>query len=89
MATSEAIQFTFTSSDGKSLILAYNPSGNTLVNLQIQLNGVFYSWSTVEDFKDFLANVIACGNILHSPSGSGAGYVAATVGIDGADSVTD
>jgi hypothetical protein len=89
MATSEVISNTYTSTDGKSLTLGYDPSGNILVQATIQIDGNFFQWSSVEDFQDFVANVIAMANVVQSPSGSGAGYTPSIQGTDGADSITD
>jgi hypothetical protein len=89
MATTEVIQNTFTSTDGKSLTLGYDPSGNILVQATIQIDGNFFQWQSVEDFQDFVNNVIAMANVVHSPSGSGTGYVPATAGVNGSDAIVD
>jgi len=89
MATTEVIQNTYTSTDGKSLTLGYDPSGNILVQATIQIDGNFFQWQSVEDFQDFVNNVIAMANVIHSPSGSGAGYVPATPGVNGSDAIVD
>lgn len=82
MSTSEIIQKTFVSSDGKSLILTYNPADNSLVSAAFQNNGTFTYWKTIADFKDFMTNAIDMLNTIHSVSGSGSGYTAATAGTD-------
>jgi hypothetical protein len=89
MATIETIEYTFTSSDGKSLILSYNPVGNILVKAEIQINGSRFNWCTVEDFEDFTNNVISMINIIHSPSGSGSGYTPGSAGTAGSDAIID
>lgn len=68
MATSEVIQSTFTSTDGKSLTLGYDPSGNILVQASIQIDGNFFQWSSIEDFRDFVNNVVAMNDVASSPS---------------------
>jgi hypothetical protein len=68
MATSEVIQSTFISTDGKSLTLAYDPSGNILVQATIQIDGNFFQWSSIEDFRDFVSNVVAMNDVASSPS---------------------
>jgi hypothetical protein len=69
MATSEVISSTYTSSDGKSLTLGYDPSGNILVQATIQIDGNFFQWSSIEDFRDFVNNVVAMNDVASSPSG--------------------
>ena len=68
MATSEVIQSTYTSTDGKSLTLAYDPAGNILVQATIQIDGNFFQWSSIEDFRDFVNNVVAMNDVASSPS---------------------
>lgn len=68
MATSEVISSTYTSSDGKSLTLGYDPAGNILVQASIQIDGNFFQWSSIEDFRDFVNNVVAMNDVACSPS---------------------
>jgi hypothetical protein len=68
MSTSEVISSTYTSSDGKSLTLGYDPSGNILVQATIQIDGNFFQWSSIEDFRDFVNNVVAMADTSNSPS---------------------
>ena len=68
MATSEVISSTYTSSDGKSLTLGYDPAGNILVQASIQIDGNFFQWSSIEDFRDFVNNIVAMADVSNSPS---------------------
>jgi len=89
MSVSEVISYTWQTSDGKSLTLGYDPSGNILVQATIQIDGNFFQWTSVEDFQDFVTNVISMANIVQSPSGSGAGYTPSVQGTNGADAIVD
>jgi len=89
MSTTTIIQKRFISTDGKSILVSYDQSDNAMVELKISINGQDFAWSTVEDMKDFMDNMVDAINIVHSVSGSGVGYVPATSGTDGDDPITD
>lgn len=68
MGVCEVISYNYVTSDGKSLTLGYDPAGNILVKATIQIDGNFFQWNTIEDFNDFVENVVAMANVANSPS---------------------
>lgn len=79
----------FISTDGKTVTVSYDASDNVMVELKISFAGQDLPWSTVEDMKDFMANMIDAINLVHSVSGTGVGFTPATPGTDGNDPITD
>jgi hypothetical protein len=80
MASTTIITQRYTTTDGKTIVISYDPDGNTLVNAEIVIDGQRYSWCTVEAVEDFMNSMISAINLIHSTSGAGAGYVAASPG---------
>lgn len=89
MSTTTIVEKRFISTDGKTILVSYDTSDNAMVQLKISVAGQDLPWSTVEDMKDFMNNMVAAINLVHSVSGSGAGFVPATAGTDGDDPITD
>ena len=90
MSTTTIVQKRFIANDGKSILVSYDSSDLAKVELKISVNGQDIPWSTVEDMKDFMTNMVNAINLVHSVSGAGVGYVAATAGTDSTvDPITD
>jgi len=90
MSTTTIVQKRFIANDGKSILVSYDSSDLAKVELKISVNGQDIPWSTVEDMKDFMTNMVNAINLVHSVSGSGTGFVAATAGTDSSvDPITD
>ena len=67
----------------------YNESTMVHVgNITLRWLGGTLNFASVGDYTDFINNVvIPLTNIMNSPSGSGSGYVAMSVGVPGSDKV--
>lgn len=90
MSTTTIVQKQFIANDGKVITVSYDASNNVMVQLKISFAGQDLPWSTVEDMKDFMTNMVNAINLVHSVSGSGTGFVAATPGVDSSvDPITD
>jgi hypothetical protein len=89
MSTTTIVTKRFISEDGKTIVVSYDASDNVMVQLKIAFAGTELPWMTVEDMKDFMNNMVNAINLVHSVSGSGAGYVPATAGTDGDDPIID
>jgi hypothetical protein len=89
MSVTTVVEKRFISTDGKSILISYDSSDNSKVEMKITINGQDFPFSTVQDFRDFMDDMVGAIDLVHSVSGSGAGYVPATAGTDGNDPIID
>ena len=82
------VNITSTTSEGTGYLQYDQATLTQQGNITLKWLSGSLSFATVADFTDFINNVvIPLTNIMNSPSGSGSGYVAMSVGVPGSDKV--
>lgn len=85
----ESVTITSADSQGKGFVSFDITLKQCVSPVQITYAGSTLSFASSTAFQTFVTEVlIPTANIIHSPSGAGAGYVTATPGTAGADALT-
>lgn len=90
MTTTKVQNVTITASGSKgSATLAYNIATSMQDGvIELKWAGGSLKFSTVADYQQFLTELVKpATDIVNSPSGSGVGFVAMTIGTAGSDAV--
>lgn len=90
ISKTETVLIKSTDTKGSGLV-EYDKATNIQTgSIQIKWLGATLSFSSVSDYRGFINDVVVpLTNTIWSPSGTGAGFVAATVGTPGSDKISN